>query len=157
MRKLVIAIVLFFVLGGVALAFPYRSERIVGTIIGNNTGCTINAADTGGRDSTGTYHRLVEPIRATVAVYECKTLPSGRPAKLILTSPETGYREEGCIARPEDGWCLLFLPRIPEAGALHRYRLMVQLRPGEQPVAVEIEVRRDIEWRSGTLDAIMSV
>ncbi|MCW3846257.1 hypothetical protein OF829_03330 [Sphingomonas sp. LB-2] len=163
MRKLLIGIALFFVLGGVALAWPYRSERVIGVIENDRTGCVINVQNSTGWKSDGApsalnVERLEEPVEAGVAIYECGGVIGQRPAAMTLIDPGTGYRAEGCASSSDPHWCYARLPApLPASGAPLRYRVLIQVRPGEPVQAVEIKVTREVTWRSASLDALMSV
>ena len=163
MRKLLIGLVLFAALGGVALAWPYRSERIIGVAENNRTGCTINVQNSSGWKSDGfpsavRVERLEEPVAVGVAVYECGGVVGRRPAAMTLLTPGTGYRADGCASSGDSAWCYAGLPVAPPAsGAPQRYRLLIQVRPAGPAQSVDIIVTRRVTWRSGTLDAFMSV
>jgi hypothetical protein len=162
-RKLLTGIALFFVLGGVAAAWPYRSEQVVGVVENNRTGCTISVQNSSGWKNEGPpsawqVERLEEPVVAGVAAYECGGVTGRRPAAMILTQPGTRYRAEGCASSSDSDWCYMSLPTPPSAsGAPQRYQLFVQVRASEPAQAIDITVTRQVTWRSGTFDALMSV
>jgi hypothetical protein len=159
MRKFATAIVLFSVLGGLTAAWPYRIEEVIGRIDNNRTGCTINVQNSSGWEpgipSAFKAGRLVEPVVAGVAAYECGGVVGNPPAAMTLLVPGTSYRVEGCGADPDS--CYTDFPAAPSAsGAPKRYQLLIQVRQGEPAQAVDIIVTRRVTWRSGTFDALMS-
>lgn len=161
MRIAILGVGLLLVAIGVVIAWPYRLEQITGRVASNSTGCVVKVANTNGwKPSSGQMlaeEQLVERVSASVSVYECPGIPGGKPVAVTLLAPDTGYRAQGCGGRPDDAYCGIELPRIPTAADVHRYQLLIQLRPGEPPKAVDLEVRRESEWRSGGFDALMSV
>jgi hypothetical protein len=163
MRKLLIGLALLAALGSVALASPYRSERIIGVAANNRTGCTISVQNSTGWASDGIpsavrVERLEEPIVSGVAVYECEGVVGRRPAAMTLLAPATGYRAEGCASSSDPNWRYAALPAAPPAsGTPQRYRLVIQVRPGGPAQSIDLIVTRQVTWRSGTIDAIMSV
>jgi hypothetical protein len=161
MRKLLIGAVLFIALGGTALAWPYRSERVVGTVAHNRTGCTISVQNSSGWVSDGppsAWHveRLEEPVTAGVAVYECGGVIGNRPAAIHLIAPDGRQLPEGCAAAGDNDWCYSSFPAAP-SGTPQQYRLLIQMRAGEPVQTIHIDVSRRVTWRSGTIDALMSV
>ena len=162
MRKLLIGGVLFFLLGGVALAWPYRSEQVIGIVQRNNTGCTIRVDAKTGWQTGGAavlhVERLTEPVAAGVAAYECDGVIGRRPATMTLLVPGTGERREACASSSSRNWCYAELPSVPRLGdPPQRYILLIQVLPGEPVQAMELTVSRGITWRSGSFDALMSV
>jgi len=151
------------VAAALAMISPYRSEAVIGEIANNRTGCVINVQNSSGWKDQGIPSawrpaRLAEPVDAGVAAYECGGIIGNRPAAMILTTPGSDERREGCASSSSKDWCYARLHVPPAAsGAPHRYRLLVQVRPDEPVHAIDIKVTRRIEWRSATLDGIMSV
>jgi hypothetical protein len=163
-RKLLVGLALFFVLGGVALAWPYRIEEVVGEVGDHATGCQIGASNSSGwehalSDQGIPGQRLEDPLLANIAVYECRGTVRGAPASVIVVAPD-GRRQEACDEplQPGDTSCSARLRTPPpKGGAPQHYRLLIQLRAGGSVHAVDVQVSREYRWRSGTLDAIVSV
>jgi hypothetical protein len=164
MRKLLIGAVLILVAGGAAYASsPYQVERIATATRNNTTGCEIEAArDSGWKPGPRVWgfrnDRLEEPVHASIAIYNCPDLPGGRPVAMILIAAD-GTRVSGdCGNDIGPGFCPLALPAVPAAGgAALRYRVLIHRRAGEAFQSLDLDVRRDKSWRSGTLDAILTV
>ncbi|ATY33746.1 hypothetical protein [Sphingomonas psychrotolerans] len=162
MRKVLAAIVLFFVLGGVMAAAPYPIEEINGLVGNNRSGCTINVQNSSGWEpgfpSVLRVERLEEPVVAGVVAYECGGIVGNPPAAMTLLVPGTGYRAEGCVVEHDPDGCYTDLPTAPAAsGTPKRYQVLIQVRRGGPVEAVDLIVTRRVTWRCRIFDALMSV
>jgi hypothetical protein len=164
MRKLLIGLSLFFVLGGVALAWPYRLEQVAGTVAGGATRCAIDVQNYSGWHGATLApgigsDRVVDPIDAYAFVDACPGAAQGRPAALTLIGPGIRLAGEDCGMPRRDGHvCRVRIPAAAPAGAVPlRYRLLVQPSAGGPVQTIDLDVGRRRSWRSATLDALMSV
>ena len=163
MRSCLMWVLLVVTAATAVLIWPYRSERIAGVAANNRTGCVINTFNSSGYTpyrpvALWEVERLAEPVRSGVAVYECGGVVGQRPASMTLVVPDTDQKIDGCASSSDSATCYAaFTTAPPAGGAPQRYRLLIQVRPGDPVQSIDLTVTRDVEWRSGGIDALMSV
>ncbi|MEZ0243976.1 MAG: hypothetical protein ACAH11_11420 [Sphingomonas sp.] len=155
MRWLLIGIAAF-VVAATLVVWPYRLEGVAVRVTANSTGCTVDV-----RNWSGWTHdaalpifdttRLADPVDVHLLVDDCPGVPGGKPASVTLHHAGGVRAGESCGPKGRAD----FVCQVAVPPALGRYRLTVET--AGKPQAVEVEVRREMEWRSATLDGIMSV
>lgn len=146
--------------------WPYRLQTVVGLVSHNDTGCTIAVNQISdwqegviapGLSTTS----LKFPLTVWVFADACGGLPAGRPYAADLIAVDTGKviaTSKSCAIRVESDFpCRLEAPPIAAGAPLPRYILRVVRKQGEAARRAEIDVTTPRQWRSGVLDAIMSV
>lgn len=158
MRGCLVGIWLFLIAIAVVVIWPYRFEQPRLTIVSNPSGCAVDVDVLSGWPPPPpvpfAVHHMNDPVELRLSLFRCPGALEGTPAAVTLTHAGKPYRGEACGAEAEGASlsCHIALPTMPG-----RYRLMVRVREGEAPRALDIEIAHEAIWRPLWWDAAMSV
>jgi hypothetical protein len=158
MRSCLTWFALFVAAIAVVVIWPYRFEQPRLTVARNATGCATSVDVLSGWPPPPpmpfTLHRMNDPVALRLNLFSCPGAPEGTPAAVALTHEGKPYRGEACGREAADASlsCHIALPAVPG-----RYRLAVQLKEGEAPRAIDIDVAREAVWRPLWWDSAVGV
>jgi hypothetical protein len=158
MRSCLIWIVAVLAAIAIIVIWPYRFEQPRLTVANNSTGCKMGVDVLTGWPAPPplpfTVFRMKDPVALRLNLFSCPGAVEGTPAAVEMTHKGKPYRGEDCGRQAAGASlsCHIALPTVPG-----RYRLAIQLKEGEAPRVIDIEVERESIWRPLWWDAAMSV